>query len=73
MTTLIPKRYEKVKYEDVRDDIREKFDMIKDSRKGIYIHGPVGTGKTHTAFALKRKWDEISKNRAEFWNTSELL
>lgn len=70
---MIPKRYEGVKYEDAPADIREKFDKIAETRKGLYLHGPVGTGKTHIAFALKKHWDASARNQADFWNTSELL
>lgn len=70
----IPARYEKVKYEDVPERIRERFRETAAGGKGLYIHGPVGTGKTHSAFAMKKRWDEINPTQlAIFWNTGELL
>lgn len=69
----IPKRYESVKYEDAPEKIRAAFDKIRETRRGLYIFGPVGTGKTHIAYALKKKWDETSRYSADFWNTSELM
>lgn len=69
----IPKRYEDVKYEDAPEGVRNYFEKIRETRKGLYIYGPIGTGKTHIAFALKKKWDETSRYSADFWNTSELM
>ena len=70
---MLPKRYEEVKYEDVREDIRTLFEGMKDSRKGIYIWGGVGSGKTHTLYALKEKTPELLKVVSMLKNTTELL
>jgi DNA replication protein DnaC len=70
---MIPKRFENAKYEEIPAEIREKFEKIHETRKGLYIHGDVGTGKTHIAYALKRKWDEKSNHPAKFLSTTELL
>lgn len=64
----IPKRYEKVKYEDVPEKIREMFENIPNTKKGLYIHGNVGTGKTHIAYALMLK-----SNNIRFYNITSLL
>lgn len=68
-----PARYEHAKFEDVPEDVREKFSKIMQSRRGLYLYGSVGTGKTHIAYALKKHLDEQTRFRAEFWNTSELM
>ena len=85
---MIPVRFQHAKYEDVPAKIQALFDAIPKSKRGLYIHGNVGTGKTHFAYALKKKWDvpttveaskkdnsvKVSKGRtAIFWNTTELL
>jgi len=69
---MIPERYQNAQFESVPQDIRERFEKIRETRRGMYIHGPVGTGKTHIAYALKKHWDEQGR-RAIFWNTTELL
>lgn len=69
----IPERYKNVEYKDVSKNIRDKFDKIGETRKGLYIYGPVGTGKTHIAFAIKKGWDSHARYKSDFWNTSELL
>lgn len=69
----IPKRYEGVDIKDVPKNIKSKFDTILQKRKGIYLWGPVGTGKTHLAFAMKKEWDENHSHKVTFWNTSELM
>jgi len=55
---MIPKRYENASYDDVPQDIKKAFEKIRETRKGLYIHGGVGTGKTHIAYALHKKWEE---------------
>ena len=57
---MIPKRYEDVDYErDVPQNIKALFEQSRKERKGIYIHGGVGSGKTHVAYALLKKWNEL--------------
>lgn len=68
----IPARYENSSYADVPAKLKKLFEAMKDSRKGLYLHGDVGTGKTHIAYALLKEW-EAKGGRADFWNTSELL
>ena len=70
----IPARYKDAQYKEVPVTIREKFVQLKSSKKGIFIHGSVGVGKTHIAFALKKQYDlENPYHLASFWNTGELL
>jgi DNA replication protein DnaC len=69
---MIPTRYQDAEYESVPQDIRDRFEKIRETRRGMYIHGPVGTGKTHIAYALKKHWDEKG-GKSIFWNTTELL
>ena len=61
MTSDIPLRFAEAKYEDAPDEVKKKFDQIRKTRKGLYIYGAVGTGKTHTAYALYRQWEEERK------------
>ncbi len=70
---MIPTRYQNAQYESIPQDIRDRFEKIRETRRGLYIHGPVGTGKTHIAYALKKKWCEQQGRSALFWNTTELL
>ena len=69
----IPKRYADVKYEDVRQDIKASFESMKDTRRGIYIHGEVGTGKTHIMYALLKETEIKHKVVTLAKNTVELL
>lgn len=50
----VPARYEEAKWEDVPENIIKLFEQMPKSRKGLYIHGAVGTGKTHIVYALYR-------------------
>lgn len=69
----VPARYEDAKWEDVPLNIQELCKNIRKSKRGIYIHGSVGTGKTHIAYAIAKKWEEATGGRVTFWNTTELL
>ena len=71
---MIPARYEKASYEnDVPEDIKLLMREMSKTKKGLYIHGTVGTGKTHIAYAIKDKWDKPGYQMAHFWNTTELF
>jgi len=69
----IPKRFELAKYEDVPKNVSVLFDKIKESRKGIYIHGECGTGKTHIAYALAKQSEEVMKLSVKFYNIPDLI
>ena len=72
----LPIRYKNASYEDVPKNVKDKFEIIRQTRKGLYIHGAVGTGKTHIAYALYDNAPKVLKIREwdiRFWNTTELL
>lgn len=68
-----PFRYQHAKWEDVPLPLQEALKVSRETRRGIYIHGTVGTGKTHIAWAMYEYAREQMKLRAQFWNTTELL
>ena len=70
---MIPKRYQDAKWEDVPESIKTLVSKIGETRRGIYIHGEVGCGKTHVAYAIKKHWDSLVSKPAIFWNTPELI
>lgn len=72
MPSSIPKRYESAQYQEVPDNIKQLFELIPETRRGIYIHGGVGTGKTHVAFALYKEAQE-KKIACLLWNTTEMF
>jgi DNA replication protein DnaC len=69
----IPLRYRDAKYEDVPENIRQAFESIKETRKGIYLHGDVGCGKTHILYALAGSCESVLHVFARTWNVTELL
>jgi len=70
MINKIPQRYKNASYDDVPGDIKKIFEQIPKTKKGIYIHGGVGTGKTHIAYALLGEWN---KRRAEEVDAQEKI
>lgn len=68
-----PSMYEKATYDDVPDGVKWFFEKIKQTRRGIYLHGAVGSGKTHVAWAMAQQWVENGGRPPLFWNVSELI
>ena len=69
---IIPLRYKDVDYKDLKQQIKTTFDGIKESRKGMYIYGGVGTGKTHIAYAIYKQCQEL-KLKCRFYNSVDVL
>lgn len=55
---MTPERFKNAKYEEVPAQIKSLFEKVTETRRGIYIHGSVGTGKTHILYALKSGWEK---------------
>lgn len=68
----IPPRYKSAIWKHVPSQIQKHVDRIKETQKGLYIHGSVGTGKTHIAYAIQKHLDDI-KLSSTFHNTTELI
>lgn len=62
---MIPKRYKEAHIDKVPENVVKKFNEMRDTRKGIYIHGEVGTGKTFVAYSLYQEWEELRKKERE--------
>ena len=70
---MIPNRYADAGYSDVPKEIRERFEKIIDTRRGMYLWGATGSGKTHILYALKRQWDSERTKKAMHWNMTDLM
>src|SRR3990167_5594364 len=68
----IPRRFENTIYKEVPDNIKKSFESIPETRRGMYIHGGVGTGKTHIAYALLKEAEE-RKIACGLYNTTEMF
>jgi len=51
----IPPRFAKAKFSDVPKDIQKHVEALKEHRRGLYLHGDCGVGKTHLVFAMSQK------------------
>jgi len=69
----IPLRYREASYEEVPEQIKGNFQEIKVSRKGLYIYGDVGTGKTHISYALHKNCFRENGIYSRFKNTVEFF
>lgn len=56
---IIPSRFSSVNYDnDVLPDIKKAVERFQVAKKGLYLYGAAGTGKTHTAYAICKKFQE---------------
>lgn len=67
-----PLRFAASDFSKLPAEIREKVEKIRETRRGLYIHGPVGTGKTYAAYAILKKLGDLGF-RARFYTMPELL
>ena len=67
-----PARYQHTSWEDVPSNIQKFVQEMQKDRRGLFIHGAVGTGKTHIAYAIK-DWLEYKQIWCRFENTTELI
>lgn len=69
----VPARYEKATWEQVPASLKTIVDAMPETRKGLFLHGDVGTGKTHIAYAIgKHVYEDLGK-KVTVWNSAELL
>jgi DNA replication protein DnaC len=68
----IPARYSKVEFTHVPENIRGFLPKVDQEGQSVYIHGAVGTGKTHIAYAIAKQHDQATQ-WTKFWNVTELL
>jgi DNA replication protein DnaC len=69
----VPKRYESAEWEHVPEHVRALIENIKESRRGIYFHGTVGSGKTHILYAIHKHLDQNRILRSLIWNVTDLM
>lgn len=67
-----PARYEHATWEHVPQNIQKIIEDIRSLRKGIYIHGAVGTGKTHIVYGVQQKLYDMGIS-SRVHNTTELI
>lgn len=73
MKLIIPNRFKDINYEkDVPVNIKNKTENLISSKKGLYLYGPAGVGKTHIAYAIASFFNE-NKYQTWFLNTGEML
>ncbi len=69
----VPARYDDSEWKYVPKAVRGAVEDMKISRRGIYLHGEVGTGKTYILWAIAKYLSETRNHHAIVWNTSELF
>lgn len=60
-------KYKNAEFEKTSDDFQKMIEKCKNERKGIFIYGDTGTGKTYNLYALENKW------RIKVYNWVEIM
>jgi len=68
----VPPRYFGVKYEEIPDHILIHSKKMFKEKKGLYIFGGCGTGKTHIAYAIWQRCQDKDR-KCRFYKSTELL
>lgn len=72
METSEPLRFANADFQQIPKEIRSKIEKIRETRRGMYIWGGVGTGKTYAAYAIMKKLGEIGL-RARLHTAPDLM
>ena len=59
MTQSVPKRFEDSDFALLPEEIRDSVENVRETRRGLYLWGPAGTGKTYAAYAIKKKIEDL--------------
>lgn len=50
----LPERFKNTEFGALPESIRQCIENIKKTRRGLYLWGPIGTGKTYAAYAIQK-------------------
>jgi len=53
---MIPRRYEDVEFDKLPQIVKDKYPLLRKDKKGLYLFGGVGTGKTYAAYGIYKQW-----------------
>jgi len=54
-----PKRFEHADFSTLPQQIRDIIENVRKTRKGLYLWGPIGVGKTYTIYAIRKRLYEM--------------
>lgn len=72
MTVSIPRRFTDSDYTILPQEIKDCVESVKETRRGIYLWGPVGYGKTYAAYAIHKKLEEMTVH-STFYTAPEMF
>lgn len=59
MTTSIPQRFAKSDFSKLPKHLQKCIENVRQTRKGVFLWGPVGSGKTYAIYAITQKAQEM--------------
>lgn len=67
-----PRRFEEADFKAIPKQVRDCIEKIRETRKGIYLWGPVGSGKTYAIYAIKKRLQDMGI-RTKIYSAPEMF
>lgn len=72
MKTQPPKRFEHSDFSKLPKELRECVESVRETRRGVYLWGEIGSGKTYAAYAMLGRIEEMGIT-ARLYSAPELF
>lgn len=73
MTQSVPKRFEDSDFALLPKELQDAVNATRETRKGIYLWGPVGSGKTYAAYAIRKHVEEEMKLHVRLYSAPDMF
>lgn len=69
----LPERFKHAAFATLPESIRICVENVRTTRRGMYLWGPIGTGKTYAAYAIKKQLQEEMGISARMLSAPEMF
>lgn len=68
-----PERFKHATFASLPESIRTCITEVRKTRRGLYLWGPIGTGKTYAAYAIQRQLQEEMEINTRILSAPEMF